>query len=298
MSFWSACFGNAMEVFDCSGRKIAQLPYSLKNNELGWVIVPILPLKQGGSLTYNNLMICHIKTAEEKGDNYPYFTANGRSFTIKLEKGLYVVEEDRYEVTEKTVEWDKAKSGLAHFADCKENCEGIRRVGIASLRIKNPYSVALIDFMEDIFLHEDISYTLERRGNSRVYKLIIKDHDMLLQSDYRNLFQDCLIAEHYLRYYFYPLGYLESYDIGLRLYEYGGKEELCRYDKEDMAQDVRGATFVNGLLINKNFAKRLGDTPGLKFEGDAQWAVCEAAITDLANDLYEEAKKVYAKKGK
>lgn len=298
MNFWNACLGNAMEALDCAGRKIARLAYSLKNNEMGWTIVPILPLKHGGTFTFDNFMLCHVKTAEEKGNNFPYFSANGHDFIIEMKKGLYVVEEKRCEEIEQTVEFSKAESGLALFAARQENCDGVRCVGIVSLRLKNPRTVALIDFMEDIFVEQDISYSLERRGNSRVYKLIIKDHDLLQQKDYLDLFQRCLLAEHYLRYYFRPLGYLDAYDIGLNLIEYADKEELCRYDKEDMAQDVRGAAFVNGLFIQKDFGKKLGDTPGLKFEKDQQWAVCKTSDSDLANSLYEEARKVYARKRK
>lgn len=93
MRLWAMQFGDVDDALDYSGRKIKKCAYNDRNSLFGWNIDHILPKSQGGKNEENNLICCHIKTNDEKADNFPVFTANGKTFQIIKKGKLWVIEE-------------------------------------------------------------------------------------------------------------------------------------------------------------------------------------------------------------
>lgn len=68
--------------------------YSDKNSKFCWNIDHVVPISHNGSNEESNLICCHIKTNEEKGNSYPGFNANGKSFNV-VKKGDTILIIDR-----------------------------------------------------------------------------------------------------------------------------------------------------------------------------------------------------------
>lgn len=93
LELWFSEFGDKEYTYDFSGRKIKREDY-LTQNQVGWVITQLKPKTLGGPDHINNTIIMHHRTLEEKGIDYPKFSANNRQFIVHFdEKGdFYYVE--------------------------------------------------------------------------------------------------------------------------------------------------------------------------------------------------------------
>ena len=94
MKIWQIGFGKAVETVDFAGRKINKSAYEQKFSKFGWTVVYKLPKSAGGTNDIGNFICVHLKTAEEKGDSYPYFTVNDKKYGIETDAdGRYIITE-------------------------------------------------------------------------------------------------------------------------------------------------------------------------------------------------------------
>jgi len=100
MRLWTLQFGKGNEAVDYSGRKIIKGAYNDRNSKHGWNIDHILPKSQGGKNEEKNLIICHIKTNDEKANSFPVFNANGKAFQIIKKGSLWVIEAVKKQTTQ------------------------------------------------------------------------------------------------------------------------------------------------------------------------------------------------------
>ena len=82
MKIWQNDFGKAVETVDFAGRKINKSAFEQKFSKYGWTVVNKLPKNSGGNENESNRICVHLKTAEEKSDNFPFFIANDKKFEI------------------------------------------------------------------------------------------------------------------------------------------------------------------------------------------------------------------------
>ncbi len=84
LKLWENAYGKVVEALDFSGRKINKSAYGQKNSKYGWTVTLLLPKSEGGKEQETNFICAHIDTAEEKGDNFPFFVACDKKYEIKI----------------------------------------------------------------------------------------------------------------------------------------------------------------------------------------------------------------------
>jgi len=85
LTIWQKEIGNKEYTHDFAGRKIKQSDY-LESNQVGWLVSYLHPLNQGGKNNDGNIIIMHHRTAEEKGEQFPDFSANNRQYHIEYNR--------------------------------------------------------------------------------------------------------------------------------------------------------------------------------------------------------------------
>lgn len=95
LKLWEELYGKSVEAVDFTGRKMNKSAYEQKNSKLGWTVSCLLPRSVGGKTTLDNLTCMHIKTAEEKGEEFPCFIAADKKYGIACDEqtGRYIIEE-------------------------------------------------------------------------------------------------------------------------------------------------------------------------------------------------------------
>lgn len=96
IDLWNERYGNADEVYDYAGRLMKKSACGNPNSKYHPTLDHIRPLAKGGSDVRGNIEICHRDTNEEKGDSFPHWQTNGKSFRAERVKGTrtdYVIVE-------------------------------------------------------------------------------------------------------------------------------------------------------------------------------------------------------------
>lgn len=81
---WDEIYGKALEAYDYAGRRMVKAACGDPNSRYEPTIDHIRPLSKGGKDNRHNIVICSRETNKEKADSFPYWKANGRSFTVRL----------------------------------------------------------------------------------------------------------------------------------------------------------------------------------------------------------------------
>ncbi len=97
LKVWQHEFGDVEYAYDFTGRKIKREDY-LVENQVGWVVSYVLPLKLGGPKNEGNIIILNHNTEYEKADNFPEFEVVGVRYRI------YHDEQDDFYYIEKIIE--------------------------------------------------------------------------------------------------------------------------------------------------------------------------------------------------
>lgn len=95
LELWEERYGKQLRVKDYSGRWMDKAAYGQQGSKYGWNIDHIRPESLDGGNQKCNLEICTIKTNQEKDDNFPHWTANGKRFKAMATKNnCYEIVED------------------------------------------------------------------------------------------------------------------------------------------------------------------------------------------------------------
>lgn len=311
MKLWNKTFGKEIKAKDFSGRQIAKGAYNDRNSEYGWNVDHILPQKLGGKTAEHNLIICNIKTNDEKADKFPGFAANGKRFTIVKVENHYEIKPEKQSSEKEEKKNEKETnlydyvSGLALYKQFKGLQTKKRYVGTIEIILKGitGADTAITDFIEQIFITEDVQFAAGE--NSSYYssganvRLIIKDYEMMSNVEINNLLDKCILLNTYLSYYFQPLNIINDYSIKFRVDSYNDRKEFYCKDSKLGFSNYWGITNllygqqsnklqINSLVIQNSYAKE-------KFDDSVGWNAdyfydYQYIFSKLANNLRKEIK--------
>lgn len=94
LKVWQKEIGDKEYAYDFSGKKMNIDEYMIENQD-GWVVTHIMPLKQGGKDNDGNIIIMHYLTYIQKANNYPEFKIDHNYYkAVYNEKGdFHYIEE-------------------------------------------------------------------------------------------------------------------------------------------------------------------------------------------------------------
>ena len=305
MKLWNKTFGKDIKATDFSGRQISKGAYNDRNSEFGWNVDHILPQKLGGKTAEHNLIICNIKTNDEKADKFPGFVANGKRFTILKVENHYEIKQEKpsSKKDEKPKKQDETNlydfaSGLRLYKTFKGLQTKKRYVGTVEIILQGitGADTALTDFIEQTFLEEDVQFV---DGDSRYssgtdVRILVKDYEVTDSTNVNNLLDKCVLLNTYMSEYFRPLSIVYDYFISFRLDSYADRKEfyskdgkVCFLNNYQRTQNENRLR-INSLVIQNSYAKD-------KFDNTVGWEPdyfypYEYVFTKLAENLRKETK--------
>lgn len=294
MRLWNKTFGKETKVQDFAGRTIAKGAYNDRNSDFGWNVDHILPQSKGGATADHNLVCCHIQTNDEKANKFPCFNANGIAFEIIKVQNHYEIRQKNNDSKKQkeinvTVDFFDSASGVRYFKKLKGIQNKSRFVGSILIRLQNVSNNAVIDFIEELFESENISFSKGDYYNyyTNEIRMKITDYNMPLQEDSSALLDKCVLLNTYLSAYFLECEYIDGFDIYYR--------EDCFEDKTAMYSgnidfgkaymgSVHNSMFVNDLVLDNTEA-------GDKVEGNSfsEYTEYNYVFTNLSKNLKKEA---------
>lgn len=281
MRLWNKFFGKETKVKDFTGRIIAKGAYNDRNSEFGWNVDHILPQSRGGKTADHNLVCCHILTNDEKANKFPCFVANKKKFTIVKVENHYEIKPEKdvpikVEKPQKKEKWNlyDSASGIRLYKEFKGLQTKKRFVGTIEINLEEieGADTALTDFIEDLFLTEDVQFAGGDNSDcsGTNVRLLVKNYEMPDNSDVNNLLDKCILLNTYLSYYFRPIGVINDYSISYRLDCYKDRKEFYSKDARVSFLD-RYSLFsndcrlrINSLVIQNSSAKE-------KFDDSVGW---------------------------
>ncbi len=307
MRLWVRDFGKRSKAVDFAGREIAKGAYDDRNSNFGWNVDHILPQSQGGKTTDSNLICCHILTNDEKADRFPCFATNGKRFEIVKVQNHYEIKKvdgsnsnKKAEDTGKINFYDSA-SGIRYFKDLKSIQNKPRFVGSVQIRIRNLTNTAVVDFIENFFDEENISYSLQEDYRSSDTHIVARNYNMSTNTEVNALLDKCVLLNTYLQCYFLPEEYIGSYDIRYRIDHFKEKKEMyltaqnIRFDDPDtrylysairlktVSDKLKNSLFINDLVITNSEAK-----DKVQLKQGYQYAEYNYIFTNLGKNLNKE----------
>lgn len=303
MRLWSKFYGKATKVKDFTGREIVKGAYNNRNSEFGWNVDHILPQSRGGKTADYNLIICHISTNDEKADKFPVFNANGKKFEILKVENHYEIREISKQDSEQQNEDDEANFyDSAYGVRLYKNLKGIqnkhRFVGSILIRFKNVHNTAIVDFIEQLFDNENLSYSssskevypfmMFQNNNWEETRIIIRDYDMAKKEDIQNMLDKCILLNTYLGCYFKAVNCVEEYEIRFRVDYFENKTDMYKQSQNIDFKEING-DFGNPLFINDLVV--VNTDANTKVKPTEKWIEFNYIFTNLAKNLEKEASK-------
>lgn len=244
MRLWSNAFGKEMKVTDFAGRVMVKNAYHNGASEFGWDIVPVFPQDGNGSETESSVICCHIKTSEEKAENYPVFRANEKDFEIVKVKNHHEIRE----IAETCVpDFSDPECGLTLFRNSQETQSKPRFVGTLFIRLYGLHDTTLIEFIREF---TKIGHVAFKQGDD--LRIVSHHYDMPLKENSSELLETCVLLNTYLSKYFMPLGYIEGFDIFYRMDYFEDTYTMYRYFEHLDAEFAGGQYYYqNSLFLNR-----------------------------------------------
>jgi len=299
MRLWNKSFGKESKVKDYAGRVIAKGAYDDRNSEYGWNVDHILPQSKGGVTAEHNLICCHIATNDEKADRFPCFNANGISFEIIKVQNHYEIREKSKKENQDSQEFNQpdlfdSAAGIRLFKSLKGIQNKKRFVGTIFIYLKAVTNGALIDFIQEIFCEENISFrpigafdVLGFHYRDEI-SITVSDYDMPLRDDSEELLDKCILLNTYLSAYFLKSGYISGYDIYYREDYFETKGGLFTSGiKEPRESDLGGH---NTLHLNELALTNTDAGKKVQKVFQTEYYEYDQVFKGLENNLIKEAK--------
>ena len=276
MKLWNKTFGKEIKAKDFSGREIAKGAYNDRNSEFGWNVDHILPQKLGGKTAEHNLIICNIKTNDEKADKFPGFVANGKKFTIVKVENHYEIKpvkksSKKEEKLEKKEEWNlyDSASGIRLYKSFKGYQTKTRFVGTIEIILNGikGADTAITDFIEELFITEDVQFAsggVNYYSSGANVRIIVKNYEMVNRDDVNNLLDKCVLLNTYMKCYFQPLNVIDDYSIVFRgdsysdrksFYEKDGNLSFNHHRPHGVIGEKECHLIINGFVFENSYAK-------------------------------------------
>ena len=302
MRLWNKSFGKETKVKDFAGRIIAKGAYNDRNSDCGWNVDHILPQSRGGTTADHNLICCHIHTNDEKADKFPCFKANGVSFEIIKVQNHYEIrhktnEPKKQKDVSETVDFFDSAAGIRFFKKLKGVQNKNRFVGTVHVILHNVMNAAVVDFIEELFGDENISfstktnyssfYTLGSGARGQNIQIKISDYNMPLKENTSALLDKCVLLNTYLSSYFLECEYINGFDIYYRIDSFDDKSKMYGSNFESVENryiQAKNSMFVNELVLNNTDA---GEK--IQIEPYSEYAEYNYVFTNLSKNLKKEA---------
>ena len=302
MRLWNKSFGKDTKATDFAGRTIAKGAYNDRNSEFGWNVDHILPQSKGGATADYNLICCHIKTNDEKADTFPCFTANGVAFEIVKVQNHYEIrprskETKQPQAVQETIDFFDSAAGVRFFKKLKGVQNKKRFVGNVFVVLRNVANTAVVDFIEELFGDENITYSAKTnysafysfgssvRGQNIQVK--IRDYDMPQKENIAELLDKCVLLNTYLSSYFLECEYISGFDIYYRVDCFDDKSKMYGSNFESVDNlylQPKNSMFVNELvLINTEAGEKVEKKPY------TDYTEYNYVYTNLSKNLKKEA---------
>ena len=302
MRLWNKFFGKDTKATDFAGRTIAKGAYNDRNSEFGWNVDHILPQSKGGATADYNLICCHIKTNDEKADTFPCFTANGVAFEIVKVQNHYEIrprskETKQPQAVQETIDFFDSAAGVRFFKKLKGVQNKKRFVGNVFVVLQNVANTAVVDFIEELFGDENITYSAKTnysafysfgssvRGQNIQVK--IRDYDMPQKENIAELLDKCVLLNTYLSSYFLECEYISGFDIYYRVDCFDDKSKMYGSNFESVDNlylQPKNSMFVNELvLINTEAGEKVEKKPY------TDYTEYNYVYTNLSKNLKKEA---------
>ena len=263
MRLWNKTFGKDTKATDFAGRTIAKGAYNDRNSEFGWNVDHILPQSKGGATADYNLICCHIKTNDEKADTFPCFNANEIAFEIVKVQNHYEIRQKSNEpvpaqAVQETIDFFDSAAGIRFFKTLKGVQSKKRFVGNVLVVLQNVSNTAVVDFIEELFGEENISYSAKTNyswgSNVRGPNIQVKinNYDMPQKEDISELLDKCVLLNTYLSSYFLECGYISAFDIYYRVDCFDDKAKMYSSNFEsvdNLLLQTKNSMFVNELVL-------------------------------------------------
>ena len=301
MRLWSKAYGKSTKVKDFTGREIAKGAYNDRNSEFGWNVDHILPQSRGGKTADHNLICCHILTNDEKADKFPCFNANGKRFEIVKVENHYEIQpaakskEAKKEEASDEINYYDSASGIKFFKRLKGIQNKPRFVGTVFIRLNGVANTAVIDFIENFFDEENISYSMKNNYYASETTITARNYNMPTKDDVSKLLDKCVLLNTYLEHYFAPSDYLKEYDVYYRVDRYQQKTTMyIESQKVDIGsmQSTFGGLLIyhNSLFINE--LVYINTEASAKVEkSSGQYTEYNYVFTKLSENLDKEVNK-------
>ena len=302
MRLWNKSFGKDTKATDFAGRTIAKGAYNDRNSEFGWNVDHILPQSKGGATADYNLICCHIKTNDEKADTFPCFSANGIAFEIVKVQNHYEIRQKSKETkqpkaVQETIDFFDSAAGVRFFKKLKGVQNKKRFVGNVFVVLQNVANTAVVDFIEELFGDENITYSAKTnysafysfgssvRGQNIQVK--ITNYDMPQKENSTELLDKCVLLNTYLSSYFLECEYISGFDIYYRIDCFDEKSKMYGSNFEsvdNLYQQTKNSMFVNELvLINTEAGEKVEKKPY------TEYTEYNYVYTNLSKNLKKEA---------
>jgi len=302
MRLWSKSFGKDTKAVDFAGRTIAKGAYNDRNSKFGWNVDHILPQSKGGATADHNLICCHIKTNDEKADTFPCFSANGIAFEIVKVQNHYEIRKKSKEpiqaqAAQETIDFFDSAAGVRFFKKLKGVQNKKRFVGNVLVVLQNISNTAVVDFIEELFCDENISYSAKTNysafysfgssGRGPNIQVKISNYDMPQKENIAELLDKCVLLNTYLSSYFLECGYISGFNIYYRVDCFDDKSKMYSSNFEsvdNLLLQTKNSMFVNELvLINTDAGEKVEKKPY------SEYTEYNYVFTNLSKNLKKEA---------
>lgn len=291
MRLWNKAFGKETKVQDFAGRTIAKGAYNDRNSDFGWNVDHILPQSKGGLTADHNLVCCHIQTNDEKANKFPCFNANGIAFEIIKVQNHYEIrkknnESNKQKEIPEAVDFFDSASGVRYFKKLKGIQNKSRFVGSVLIRLRNVANYAVVDFIEELFESENISFSNNIHYRNEI-QIKISNYDMPLKADSSALLDKCVLLNTYLSAYFLECEYIGRFDIYYREDCFDKKTEMYSVNidfRNAYSASLHNSMFVNDLVLDNTEA---GDK--VEHNSHSEYTEYNYVFTNLSKNLKKEA---------
>ena len=260
MRLWNKTFGKSTSAQDFAGRKIVKGAYNDRNSEYAWNVDHIYPQSKGGATNDSNLVVCHVLTNDEKADKFPCFNANNKKFEIVKVQNHYELKDlsnTSNKQQKEDVNFLDSASGIRLFKKLKGIQNKHRFVGSVFISLENVSNTAIIDFVENLFDEENISFCVNKDYYSTTTTILLKNYDMPLKEDIGSMLDKCVILNTYLISYFKKMKLVSNYEIIFRVDYFEKKLDMYLNDSkinnailQCNHYNIGGKSLLNTLLIN------------------------------------------------
>lgn len=259
---WEREFGDIEKVTDFSGRRMARSAYNNHHSKFGWTVACILPESKDGAYMTHNMICCNNDTYEEKGENFPLFTANGHSYAIKEIKNSYKIllnnaRNEGYVETSAYADPDfrKGAEGIEYWHKC-EDIKAAFFAGYVKINITtDQFGKLLLDriviFIETLF---NLPVMYIKKKSEKSMELTLTDFNLPTKDDTKRLLSKCITLYTYANFYFNEVAdcKLNIY-CGMKEYVPGSKQSFEKIMEDIIDMDIDYAEgFAIDELIKKN----------------------------------------------